>query len=309
MEKEHMYIAKILFKNKVYQHKGQAFEDFFVSIMTKVNPEFQAVKAYGNIGDRKNDGFVRSTGTYYQVFAPEDITKTKTIADAVKKLETDFKALYENWNDSCKINKFFFVINDKYVGIPAPIIEKIFEINKNSLYEDVELELFTAKDLERVFESLDETQMLDVIGFIPTPHCSMIEYSALSEVISYLQNMELAHYENEKLVVPDFMEKIAFNNLNASIEHYLMEGSYQGGLLESYFNENPGTRAILQDRFHALYEKACEVIPDTDENAEDCRYFYILENAAPKKTIANEACIKVLMAYYFTTCDIFEEPR
>ena len=90
MEKEHMYIAKILFKNKVYQHKGQAFEDFFVSIMTKANPEFQAVKAYGNIGDRKNDGFVRSTGTYYQVFAPEDITKTKTIADAVKKLETDF---------------------------------------------------------------------------------------------------------------------------------------------------------------------------------------------------------------------------
>ena len=67
MEKEHMYVAKILFKNKVYQHKGQAFEDFFVSIMTKANPEFQAVKAYGNIGDRKNDGFVRSTGTYYML--------------------------------------------------------------------------------------------------------------------------------------------------------------------------------------------------------------------------------------------------
>lgn len=63
MRAEDKFIAKILFKIKVLQFRGQAFEDFFVSIMTKANTDFQAVKAYGNIGDRKNDGFIRTTGT------------------------------------------------------------------------------------------------------------------------------------------------------------------------------------------------------------------------------------------------------
>ena len=64
MTGEERYIARILLKNKVLGYSGQKFEDLFVEIMTKSNIEFQAVKAYGNIGDKKNDGFIRSTGTY-----------------------------------------------------------------------------------------------------------------------------------------------------------------------------------------------------------------------------------------------------
>lgn len=44
---------------------------------------------------KKMMGLIK-TGTYYQVFAPEDITKDKTIYDAAKKLEQDFRGLYEN---------------------------------------------------------------------------------------------------------------------------------------------------------------------------------------------------------------------
>lgn len=309
MKKEDMYIAKILFQNRVLQYKGQSFEDFFVSIMTKSNPEFQAVKAYGNIGDQKNDGFVRSTGTYYQVFAPEEITKDKTIKDAVNKLEADFKGLYEKWNDSCKLQKFYFVINDKYAGLPPLIIKKVLELDADPAYADVEIATFTAKDLERVFEKLDETDIQSIVGFIPDISCELVEYDALNEVVAYLLNTEFSGHDDGKLVVPDFAEKIAFNNLSQEIELKLMVGSYQEGILKTYFNENPGVKEILQGKFHALYENACELIPDATKNASDCRFYYILENAAPKKTIPIYTCIGVLMAYYFTTCDIFEEPK
>lgn len=309
MKKEDKYVAKILFQNRVLQYKGQSFEDFFVSIMTKSNPEFQAVKAYGNMGDQKNDGFVRSTGTYYQVFAPEEITKDKTIKEAVKKLETDFKGLFEKWNDSCKLQKFYFVVNDKYEGLPALLIQKVLELDSDPSYSDVEIATFTAKDLERVFEKLDETEMQDIVGFIPDVSCEIVEYEALNEVVSYLLNTELSENDDGKLVVPDFAEKISFNNLSQEIELKLMTGSYQEGILKTYFNENPGVKEILQGKFHAMYEKACELISDAKENASDCRFYYILENSAPKKTIAIYTCIGVLMAYYFTTCDIFEEPQ
>lgn len=45
--------ATLRFKNKVYESQGQAFEDFFVLIMTKVYENFQPVRAYGRIGDKK----------------------------------------------------------------------------------------------------------------------------------------------------------------------------------------------------------------------------------------------------------------
>ena len=309
LTKGEKYVAKILFKNKILQYKGQSFEDFFVSVMTKAEPNFQPVKAYGNIGDRKNDGFVRSTGTYYQVYAPEEISKSKTIDDAVKKLETDFKGLYENWNDICKIKKYYFVVNDRYEGLPAPIIQKVCELNLDPLYSGIEILTFTAQELQRVFESLDENDMQEVVGFIPDVSAGMIEYDALNEVVKYLLNVELPEYAGDKLVVPDFAEKIIFNNLNKEIEVKLTTGSYQEGLLNKYFNENPGIKEILQKKFNALYLQACEIIADTQENAADCRCYYILENSAPKRTMSIFTCIWVLMAYYFSTCDIFEEPK
>lgn len=68
-------------------------------------------------------------------------------------------------------------------------------------------------------------------------------------------------------------------------------------------------KEILQKKYNALYELACEVIEDSQENAADCRCYYILENSAPKRTMPIFTCIWVLMAYYFSTCDIFEEPK
>ncbi|KAI4451747.1 hypothetical protein C823_006307 [Eubacterium plexicaudatum ASF492] len=146
MSKAEQYIAKIIFRNRILAYKGQQFEDFFVSVMTKFNPNFQPVKAYGNIGDQKNDGFDRTTGTYYQVFAPEDITKDKTINDGVKKLKNDFEGLYEHWDNICPIKYYFFVTNDKYNGIPAPIIRMAIDLDNNPLYKNINIKTFSAKD-------------------------------------------------------------------------------------------------------------------------------------------------------------------
>lgn len=86
--------------------------------------------------------------------------KDKTISDAVKKLEEDFRGLYENWNDVCKIQKYYFVINDRYQGLPPPIIQKVEELNNDETYADIEIQTFTAKDLETIFGQLSEDDIL-----------------------------------------------------------------------------------------------------------------------------------------------------
>ena len=54
---------------------------------------------------------------------------------------------------------------------------------------------------------------------------------------------------------------------------------------------------------------ACEEISDIQEDGADCKFYYIADRACPKRTAATVACVDVLMAYYFSSCDIFEEPQ
>lgn len=308
MDRTERYIAKIIFQNRVLKYKGQQFEDFFVSIMTRANDQFQAVKAYGNIGDRKNDGFDRTTGTYYQVFAPEELSKDSTIYTAVKKLKEDFEKLYSNWNDICPLKYFFFVVNDRFEGLPPPIINMSIELGNMPEYARVKIDTFTAKDLERIFDELDDLSKQDIIGIIPDEIMTVVEYDALHETVTYLLNTELPEDYSDNLIVPDFDNKIIFNGLSPVVNHLLVTGSYQEGQLIKYFNESPGVKEILQKKFHALYEEAKVQITDQAENYADRRFYYILEQACSKRTMSIQTSVLVLMAYYFSSCDIFEEP-
>lgn len=303
------YVAKTMFKNKVLQYVGQQYEDFFVSIMKCHNHNFQPVKAHGNIGDRKNDGFDKDTGTYYQVFAPEDVTKKSTIDDTVDKLEKDFKGLYAYWNSICPIEHYNFVLNDKYKGLAAPMIEKIISLGKEEEYKNVKLSFFTAKDLENVFDKLTEIEMQDIIGFIPDVDLPLLEYEALAETVLYLMNIEIDFPTIESLIAPDFDEKIVFNHLSAVVSNLLTNGSYQNGVLLDYFNNSRGIKEILQGKFQALYEESKILISESTTNSSDQRFFYILDKSCVKKTQAIRTSVLVLMSYYFSACDIFEEPK
>lgn len=226
----------------------------------------------------------------------------------VKFLETDFIGVYSYWNDLCEIKEYFFVINDKYKGIPAPIIEKSMELESNTSYSHISINIFKASDLETVFDMLSEIDVQDVVGFIPNTELPIIEFDALNGTVQYLITSEFDSSFNDKLIIPDFYEKIQFNNLNDEIKSSLTNATYQEGALMAYFNSKPGTNDILQKRFSSLYESSKAEIPDSTSNSNNLRFAFILENACPKLTLPIKTCVLVLMAYYFTCCDIFEEP-
>ena len=87
MDENEMFYALKEFKLKRLQLKGNSFEDFFVNIMKYHCNEFESVKPWGALGDRKNDGFIKSKGIYYQVYAPEDLPSRE--GSAIVKLIED----------------------------------------------------------------------------------------------------------------------------------------------------------------------------------------------------------------------------
>lgn len=148
------------FRLMVHEAEGQKYEDLFVKIMAFHDPSFRPVKAYGNIGDRGNDGWVASNGKYYQCYAPSDMPNNTEAA--IKKLEEDFDKLKSYWDDLATVKEFCFVVNDKFKGVSPHIYRAI---NKLKVDHNLDVaDVFLAQQLEQILFNLSDAQIEYVVG-------------------------------------------------------------------------------------------------------------------------------------------------
>lgn len=291
-------LARIMFQNKIYSSDGQKFEDLFVSIMNYKCRDFQAIKAWGNIGDRKNDGYIKDDGIYFQVFSPEDITKSYT--NIIRKLNDDFKGLLDHWDG---INEYYFVINDKYKGVNADS-----EISLNKLktkYNLNEAKFLTAKDLENILFDLEDDQIFSIIGHIPDPsRIKTINYSVLDEVVKHIMELSFNDVYTDDYIAPDWNEKIIFNKLSSRTKAILESGFIHVYEVDRYLENNSDfLKETLKDKFHGVYLNMKE------NSIGDELFMRMIVELSPANSISYQNIISILMSKYFETCDIFEEPE
>lgn len=290
-------IARKLFQNKILRSDGQAFEDIFTQVMNYSERDFQSIKPWGNIGDRKNDGYIKAKGIFYQVYAPEDIQKS--YLDAVKKIKADFIGLLNQWSP---VNEFYFVINDKYKGVNADCEIVIQEIKQS--YNLKRAGILTAKDIENVLFTLDDDEIFSVTGLIPDPATiKNLDYSILNEVISYVMQMPLKTNSEFNILLPDWDGKIKFNNLSDATANLLNGGYIQLYSLEEYLSNNSDFLAdSLRDQLNAVY---CQ---EKKSKSGDDLFWAMVECLSPKAQRMYQITVITIMAKYFESCDIFEEP-
>jgi hypothetical protein len=308
MTREEKYYVRIQFKLKIHQSIGQAYEDLFVEVMQKHNRNFRPVKPRGSTGDHKNDGFDKHSGKYYQVYAPEDLAKKhkKYVTD---KISNSFRELRTFWDSIGTVKEYYFVVNDRYAGIYAEIEQELANLQAES---GITCEPFLAKDLEALFLSLNEDEIISILGnIVITPALiADVDYKALNEVIDHLLTIELNYSAATGIPNnPIFEEKIQFNQLSIQPATLLRTGSYQKHAIESYFKLNGSfLKEQLKAKFNTLYKNGVEAYTN-QEQANDLVFFDILNLAYPdnRKSIVDAKI--VLMAYYFEFCDIFEEPK
>lgn len=305
MDSETKSIARALFQREVYRSEAQRYEDLLLNVMQFHNPSIKKVTPQGQLGDRKNDGYDKEEGVYYQVYAPRDIRKK--VSYAVSKLNKDFEGLYEYWNEIAPIKEFNFAYNDRYNGV-FPSIEKDLNKIKNE-YDLNVCDSFLSSNLEDIFLNLEEDEIIDIIGFIPDPKkIDNLDYSILNEVINFI--IENDSFDNVDLNkdVPDFSKKIQFNNLSNSISSLLGSASLQVGVLEEYFEANSNfVRDKLSERVKSQYLESQKELGDDQKSNNDVVFMDIWENITPKPIYRNTSI--VIMSYFFETCDIFEEPH
>jgi C-terminal domain 10 of the ABC-three component (ABC-3C) systems len=297
MNREELTFARLQFKSKINSSDGNAFEKLFSLIMGYYEPDFIQVKPQGIIGDRKNDGYIGSKGIYFQVFAPEDIRKS--YSSAVKKIKDDFDGLKSYWTP---INEFFFVVNDKYYGVYP---ESITILNKIKVENNLNKTGFlTAKDLENMTFELNDSQIQAIVGFLPDPgNIKQLDFGILNEIIGHIMSLAIELADPEIVVLPDWDSKIVFNDLSSFTATRLNNGYISVPSLEDYLrNEGNFLADDLRNKMNQIYKtKQLEFTGDE-------LFIEIMNEACPIKEQQYQNAVIVIMAKYFESCDIFENP-
>ncbi len=147
------------FQVRVASADGQAYQTLFADVMERAHPgDFQRVRTWGALGDEKADGYLVTSATVFQCYAPVELTKAGTEA----KIDRDLAGAIAAWKDD--LRAWVFVHNDA-TGSPSWLIQK-----RSSLagqHPDIDIQLWGPADLWTRVRALDAVDRIALLGAAP----------------------------------------------------------------------------------------------------------------------------------------------
>jgi len=291
------FAYEVLFENKYLALKGDAFQDFFSSLMEKRYPaDFQRMRAWGRTGDRKNDGYLKSTRTVFQCYAPNELEASVT----VQKIREDFSGAIEHWNP--RMARWTFVHNSRQ-GLGPDVLAVLLELNDAD--NGVVVSQWGFEELRRVAMQLAATDLASLLG--PAPSSSDFRELGFADLRPVLEAVEIVELHDDSPVRPVPPRKLEHNRLSPEIEEILRRGMVRSDLVRSYFDSGPDPtrpdRIARSIRQHYDEQSAMGKGPDA--------IFFELQafvGGSQRATAKREAASYAVLAFFFEQCDIFERP-
>jgi hypothetical protein len=293
MHPETREVYEMRFKIRVYEGKGNIYQDLFSDIMQRAHPnDFIKTRPWGNLGDKKNDGFLKSERHLYQVYAPNEMTAP----EAIKKIEADFLGALPHWG--AHFDKWSFVHN-AYDGLGPHIQQTILGLEQQ--HSPVKLFPFSPIDLSSKLFGLSEEDITQVLGLPYKPtRSAQITFDEIKYVLE-----QLAHTLPEQPTpiheVPP--GKLTANSLSVNSRNLVRMGMGLAPRVGDFFGSHRfdpelGNRVAKVLRNEYIRLKELRIGPDAIYSA--------LFNLIMHHKQSSEAAALAILAYFFERCDIFE---
>ncbi|WPD23924.1 MAG: ABC-three component system protein [Candidatus Electrothrix scaldis] len=285
------------FENMFLRAKGNEFQTFFERLMgLAYKADFMACRPWGNIGDRKNDGFLKSERRLFQVYAPNEM-KAK---DAIDKITEDFEGAKAHW--STYFDKWIFVHN-AVDGLPPHVHELILDFEQAN--PGIVLELWGLEELRVVFRRLSADDCSSWFGPAPTEETkARLGFKDLQPVLESLAGKGIP---SDVDVTPVPSGKIEANDLSESVSVLIRSGMSKTPLvsafLETWYDETLGEKLAVS--FREQYKQLRGTMHPNQIFSE----FQTWVGGCERGTPEHEMAVLTVLAYYFERCDIFEEPK
>ncbi len=286
---------EVVFERDYLKKGGNEFQDFFYEIMEKCYPsDFQRVCPWGNAGDRKNDGYLPSKRTLFQVYAPNEMVASEAIA----KIHEDFHGALQYWQKY--FDNWIFVHNSRK-GLGPQITATLLELT--TYHEFVMVTSWGFEELRINVFSLNEVDLASLLGPAPSNRDMFdVRYANVQEVLSHIAKQEPSLPQDLRPVPSD---KLKRNHLSADVQNLLTAGMQKADLVRNFFNDHykPLYGDEVAEAFKKEYNKYRTLQMDPDIIFRKLQEFTGgLERGSP----TDEAAVLAVLAYLFEQCEIFE---
>jgi len=285
------------FENAFLRAKGDEFQTFFEKLMgLAYKADFMACRPWGNRGDRKNDGFLKSERRLFQVYAPNEMTEAK----AISKIQEDFEGAKAYWGKH--FDKWVFAHN-AVDGLP-PHVQKLL-LDFESQNPGIIVEPWALEEFRVVFRKLTLDDKQSWYGLVPTEETkAILGFKDLQVVLNSIARRSVPTSQPVKDVPKG---KIEANALSESVTSLLKAGMSKAPLVKDFFDQwhdiTLGER--IAKAFRAKYEELRGKSPPNQIFSEIQDW----AGGGTRGTPEHELAVLTVIAYFFERCDIFEEPR
>lgn len=250
-------------------------------------------------GDGGLDGILLSTSTAFAVFAPRESSGNAVVT----KMQADFVTACSTMERrGAKLLGMVFVHNDEgLTKVTGPALVKLAQANPGVR--------FTRWTFERIWQELETLtidQLTDLFGVGPTEeNVDRLTFPSIREVIEFLSQAEPRTLA--PIGIPD-PEKLEHNNLSPEQADMLRVGRHRQGLVGDFLDAmtDPTTGERIAEAFRDQYAS----LKDGGMTAPEI--FTVLSRFAGCEHFTQPdqiAAVMAVMAYFFSSCDIFENVR
>jgi hypothetical protein len=276
---------------------GDAFQVLFSHIMQKTYPgDFSATRPWGNLGDRKCDGWLASAKRNFACYAPQEAGLEAT----KQKLLSDFEGALPCKGDFWK--EWFFVHNSYNGRLATDLLIEVEQLRKK--YPDINFAVWGPPEISKLALSLPPHELAALLG--PAPTSRELTDLGLKEIDDLLKHIEQSE-PGEDGLLPTPKGKIEFNHFPSDIEGLLKLGFSKANVVKKYFATHPdpeyGDRVAA--RFRAEYTKMQGQGDSSDLIYEQLLRLITGPAMPPYKSLVSAY---VVLAFLFEQCEIFERP-
>lgn len=287
------------FRIAFLEAKGDAFQHLFEKLMSKAHPnDYMACRPWGDVGDRKNDGYLPSGRVLFQVYAPNELTA----ADAIKKINEDFDGAKDHWK--AYFDEWTFVHNAFDGRLGSHVIEVLANLKKKN--PKIRIGHCGYEEMLKTFRGLSLQDLESWFGPSLTMEATVnVGYGDLAAV---LKHVSVAPVPVTSVVQDVSRGKLEANLLSQAVADFLKVGMQKSPLVREFFNtwRHPTYGEQIATAFRNEYLALRDVTPILHPD----EIFGRLETWAGgtvNSTPAHKAAVLSVMAYLFDECEIFED--
>lgn len=285
------------FEVEFLRSKAFEFQTLFTRIMEQAHTDdFTQFRPWGNIGDEKCDGWLASEKRLFQVYAPNELTKTET----EKKMDEDFEGAVKHW--SKQFDHWTFVHNARH-GVPPFVLKKTQ--NYQVAHPTVGFVPWGYAELAEKVKSMESDQLIPLFGFAPSPVAMQnVRFADIEQILQYVMAAEAPTFADLRPVPKD---KLEANRFSDDVENFVILGMRKSHLVGEFFKKhsNPRYGDALAYQFGKKYVELKTSGLSPDEIFWGLRSF---AGANDAKSDKEQAAALAVLAHFFEECDIFERP-